>query len=267
MQDRERLNLGKSPGGETITTTCVFTRGWGPALHREFEAYGKLTSEGLAALGDQPSRALRQVPARRDLLREGEPATSVYILLEGWASRYKTMADGRRQVVAFFLPGDVFDTHVLPLQLMDHSIAAITALSVAEIERAEFDALLESRPDLARALWRQDSMSIAVQREWTFNVGQRTAFERIAHILCEIFLRLRHGGRTQGNACDFPLTQVDLADATALTPVHVNRTLQEMRRDGLIELQHRVLVIPDLAALQAAGMFNPAYLQLGALRV
>lgn len=238
----------------------------GAQLHREFEAYGKLTAEDRAALAGFSTRSVRQVPARRDLVREGEPATSVYMMLEGWASRYKALPDGRRQVVAFFLPGDVFDTHILPLQQMDHSIAAITALTVAEVDRAEFDALLATRPELARALWRQDLVSIAVQREWTLNVGQRTAFERIAHILCEIYLRLDNAGRTKDGSCEFPLTQVDLAEATGLTAVHVNRTLQDLRRDGLIELQHRVLKIPDLAALQAAGMFNPAYLQIDALR-
>lgn len=105
-------------------------------------------------------------------------------------------------------------------------------------------------------------MTVAIQREWTLNLGQRTAYERLSHLMVEMFLRLQTVGLTNGNACDFPLTQVDLADATGLTAVHVNRTLQELRKDGLIELQSRRLVIPDMRALKGVAMFNDNYLHL-----
>ena len=101
-----------------------------------------------------------------------------------------------------------------------------------------------------------------MQREWTTNVGQRTAYERLAHLFCELFVRLRTVGLTDGKSCDFPPTQLDLADATGLTSVHVNRTIQELRRDGLIELHNRRLTIPDLRALMNACMFNANYLHL-----
>jgi CRP-like cAMP-binding protein len=103
----------------------------------------------------------------------------------------------------------------------------------------------------------------AIQREWTLNLGQRTAYERIAHLFVELFLRLEVVGLTNGGSCEFPLTQNDIADATGLTAVHVNRTLQDLRRDGLVELQSRVLTIPDMKALKNAALFNENYLHLG----
>lgn len=105
-------------------------------------------------------------------------------------------------------------------------------------------------------------MTASVQREWTLNVGQRSAFERVAYLLVELFLRLECVGLTDGESCEFPLTQTDLADATGLTAVHVNRTLQELRRAGLIVLQNRTLTLPNRDALKRAAMFNSNYLHL-----
>ncbi len=112
-------------------------------------------------------------------------------------------------------------------------------------------------PRLKQALFWDQLVTVSVQREWTLNVGHRTAYERIAHLLCEMIFRLRAVGLSDGKSCDFPLTQVDLADATGLTSVHVNRTLQELRREGLIELHGRKLAVPKLEALMIAGTFIP----------
>jgi CRP-like cAMP-binding protein len=115
---------------------------------------------------------------------------------------------------------------------------------------------------VTQALWWESLVNSAIQREWTLNVGQRTAYERISHLLAELYLRLKTVGLTQNGSCDFPLTQTDVADATGLTAVHVNRTLQELRRDNLIVLERRRLTIPDLRSLMDAAMFNPNYLHL-----
>ena len=205
---------------------------------------------------------VRDVPARRDIVREGEKPRAVNVVLEGWACRYKQLPDGRRQVVSFFLPGDLCDANIFILKEMDHSIGAITAVRYAEILPADFEDLMAQSPRVTQALWWHELVTAAVQREWTTNVGQRTAFERIAHLFCELFLKLQQVGRTNGTSCDFPLTQIDIADATGLTSVHVNRTLQELRREGLIELANKRLTIPDLAALMNVAMFNPNYLHL-----
>ena len=205
---------------------------------------------------------VREVAARRDLVREGEKPRAVNVVLDGWACRYKQLPDGRRQVVSFFLPGDLCDANVFILKEMDHSIGAITRVRYAEIMPADFEDLMAQSPRVTQALWWHELVTAAVQREWTTNVGQRTAYERIAHLFCEIFLKLRQVKLTDGDSCDFPLTQIDIADATGLTSVHVNRTLQELRREGLIELANKRLTIPDLKALMNVSMFNPNYLHL-----
>lgn len=188
----------------------------------------------------------------------------MHLVLDGWACRYKQMPDGRRQVLSFFVPGDLCDSNVFLLDEIDHSIGAITRLRYAEIGPEDFDTMVSSSPALRRAFWWNELVAAAIAREWIVNVGQRTALERIAHLLCELFVRLRDAGLTDGDGCDFPLTQADLAEATGLTSVHVNRTIQELRRDGLIILQGRRLTIPDLGALKRAGLFNGNYLHRGA---
>lgn len=231
-------------------------------LERHLDAYAKLSQLDRQLLDRTLAKNVRHLDARRDLIREGEKPRGVNVVLEGWACRYKQLPDGRRQVVSFFLPGDLCDANVFILKEMDHSIGAITRLRYAEISPPDFERLMTSSPRITQALWWHELVVAAVQREWTTNVGQRTAYERIAHLFCELFIRLRTVGLTDGASCDFPITQLDIADATGLTSVHVNRTIQELRRDGLIELHNKRLTIPDLKALMNAAMFNGNYLHL-----
>ncbi|NUS99880.1 MAG: Crp/Fnr family transcriptional regulator [Sphingomonas sp.] len=232
-----------------------------PALVHRLDAFTRLSPEDRSAIA-KLSRVSRVVPARRDLIREGEKPKFVHLMVEGWACRYKTLPDGRRQIVAFFVPGDFCDLNVYVLKQMDHSIGAITRLAVSDISRDEMDRLTTDCPRITQALWWEALVNSAIQREWTLNIGQRTAYERIGHLLVELFLRLRSVGQTSGNSCDFPLTQTDLADATGLTAVHVNRTLQELRRDELIILERKRLTIPSIRNLMSASMFNSNYLHL-----
>ena len=231
-------------------------------LALRLQAFTRLSQDDLAAIDQLAKRGLRDIGARRDLLQEGDPPRVVNLILDGWACRYKTLPDGRRQIVGLFLPGDLCDMNVYLLKQMDHNIGAITALRVAEITREDFERLLARHPRLAEALFWNELVTVAIQREWTLNLGQRSAYERIAHLLCETFLRLRTVGLTSDSMCPFPLTQLDIADASGLTAVHVNRTLQELRRDRLIELQSRILTIPDLEALKSAALYNDNYLHL-----
>lgn len=233
----------------------------GSALALRLEAFTRLSNDDRAALA-RVSHVTREAPPRRDVVREGEKPRDVHLVVQGLACRYKTLPDGRRQIVGFFVPGDFCDLNVYVLQEMDHSIAAITRVRVADIDRDAMDALTAERPRVTQALWWHELVNASMQREWILNIGQRTAYERLAHLLVEMFLRLRAVGLTQGQCCDFPVTQTDLADATGLTSVHVNRTLQELRRDGLIELAHKRLRIPDLQRLMDASMFNANYLHL-----
>ena len=239
----------------------VISYGSGPAVASKLEAFTRLSQDDRASLA-QISRNFRYVEARRDLISEGDKPRFVHLMLDGWACRYKQLPDGKRQIVALFVPGDFCDVNVYILKAMDHSIGAITRLKVAMITAEEMSALTAERPRITQALWWHELVTAAVQREWTLNLGQRSAYERLAHLLVELYLRLNVVGRAQNGRCDFPLTQNDLADATGLTSVHVNRTLQELRRDGLIELERKQLQILDLERLMDVSMFNPNYLHL-----
>ena len=231
------------------------------ALALRLDTFTRLSQDDRAAI-ERLSKIARIVAPRRDLIREGEMPQHIHLMVEGWACRYKALPDGRRQIVAFFVPGDFCDLNIYILRAMDHSVCAITRLAVADICRDDMDNLTANYPRITQALWWESLVNGAIQREWTLNIGQRTAYERLSHLLVELYLRLKTVGLTQNGSCDFPLTQNDLADATGLTAVHVNRTVQELRRDGLIELERRRLHIPDLQRIMDVAMFNPNYLHL-----
>jgi CRP-like cAMP-binding protein len=235
-------------------------------LLRRLEEYTDLSADARDALAALAARPPVRIAARRDLIRQGATPLHVYLISKGWACRYKSLPDGRRQIVDFLIPGDLCDLNIYILSRIDHSIGAITALDVIEIPREQLESVTERHPQITRALWWQELVSKSCHREWIVNVGARSAMERLAHLLCEMFLRLESIGASDGRSCDFPLTQRDLADATGLTSVHVNRTLQRLRERSLISLEDRRLVIPDMAALKATGLFNPDYLHLDRLR-
>lgn len=235
--------------------------GFGPAVASKLQLFAKLSTDDRAALA-AISRNFRFVDARRDVIAEGDRPCHVHLVLDGWACRYKQLPDGKRQIVSLFVPGDLCDINVCILGRMDHSIGAITRLKVALITPEDMNALTAERPQVTQALWWHELVTAGIQREWTLNLGQRSAYERLAHLLVELYLRLHSVGRAQHCRCDFPLTQNDLADATGLTSVHVNRTLQELRRDQLIELERKQLQILNLQRLMDASMFNPNYLHL-----
>ena len=227
----------------------------------KLEAFTRLSTDDRAAIA-RVSRNVRFVEPRRDVISEGDKPRHVHLVLDGWACRYKQLPDGKRQIVSLFVPGDFCDVNVYILKYMDHSIGAITRLKVAMITPDEMNALTSERPRVVQALWWHELVTSAIQREWTLNIGQRSAYERLAHLLIELYIRLNSVGRAHDGRCDFPLTQNDLADATGLTAVHVNRTLQELRRDGLIELDRKQLQILNLEQMMDVAMFNPNYLHL-----
>jgi len=227
----------------------------------KLEAFARLSTDDRVAL-ERVTQNTRYIDARRDLISEGDKPRYVHLVLDGWAARYKSLPDGKRQIVSLFVPGDFCDVNVYILKYMDHSIGAITRLKVALISPDEMSVLTEGRPRITQALWWHELVTIAIQREWTLNLGQRSAYERLGHLLVELYLRLRTVGRARDGRCDFPLTQNDLADATGLTAVHVNRILQELRRDNLIELERKQLHVLDLERLMDVSMFNLNYLHL-----
>lgn len=226
------------------------------------ERYVRLSAEDRSALDRLKEAPLCQTRARRDIVREGESPSVVRLVVSGWACRYKDLPDGRRQIVGFFVPGDFCDLNVYILQRMDHSIGALTPVSYLAIPPDLMEWLGAARPRVAQALLWHHLVESSIQREWLLNIGQRNALERLAHLLLELFFRLRVVGLAKSNVIDFPLTQHDLAEATGITPVHLNRTLQELRRQGLVELRSKRLQILDLEKLMQLSMFNMNYLHL-----
>jgi CRP-like cAMP-binding protein len=230
-------------------------------LIRKLEHFAPFTAEErealLAACSD-----VRRVGAREDLARQGDHPTAVNLLLSGFACRYKVLPDGRRQLMAFFVPGDFCDFRNFLLARLDHSIGTLAQGTIATLPMERVEALLARWPRIARAIWWSQLVEEAITREWVVNLGQRTAIERTAHLFCEVFWRLRAVGLTRGHACEMPFTQTELADTLGLSAVHVNRTLQELRRSELITLRERELTIHDLEALQDLALFDPVYLHL-----
>jgi len=229
------------------------------SLIRKLEHCALLSPEDKRAL-ESVCGSVRQLPARSILVTEGDAAQRVNVILEGFACRFRLQADGRRQMVGLLLPGDMCDIRVCILKHMDHSIGTLSPVQVAQIPRESADWLMERCPRLARAFWWSTLVEESIAREWVVNVGHRTAFERMAHLFCEVFERLHAVGLTRGDTCDLPLTQSELGDALSLSAVHVNRVLMEMRHNRLITLRNQQLTIHDYPALRNVAGFDPRYL-------
>ncbi len=204
----------------------------------------------------------RHFAPREDLIHERKQTEGIFVIVEGFACRYKILPDGRRQIVGLLLPGDMCDLRVFLLKQMDHSICALSPVATTIILPDAALDLLEQSPCLTRALWWTTAVEDSITREWVVNVGFRSARARIAHLFCEIFWRLEAVGLTRDNQCQLPLTQIELGDTLALSPVHVNRTLMYMRRANIVRLHRGQLELLDRAALEDTAGFDPNYLHL-----
>lgn len=229
-------------------------------LTRKLELFGPLPDADMRLLEDS-IRQPREVPAGVDLIQEGASPSDVFLILDGFACRYKILRDGTRQIVAYLVPGDFCDFQVFVLRQMDHSLGTLSRCTVVNISR---ERILEwtERPAIARALWFATMVDEATLREWLVNIGARSAEHRIAHLLCELLLRLGSMGMTNGDTFELPLTQREIGDTMGLSSVHVNRVLQKLRAEGLITLRNHALVILDAHRLKAVCGFDPNYLHL-----
>lgn len=208
----------------------------------------------LAQLNGQPC----SFQPHRYLAHERQFRDCIYLIQEGWAARYRMFSDGRRQITALYLPGDFCDLRWTQFPEADQAISALTSVKALAISRDHLLDECERNTTLRSSIWRQMLISESRQSDWIVNLGRKRALERISHLLCEIHYRLHGAGLTVDGQCAMPLTQVDLADITGLTPVHVNRTLQEMRAKSLIDLRSKWLRIPDLQTLRSAGLYSHA---------
>lgn len=220
-----------------------------------------LTAEEQQAVRNLVSSTMR-VPADRVIVRAGVPLKESMILLEGWAARAKDLPSGQRQFAEIHLPGDFTDLHSFTLKRLDHDVVSITPCTLALVPHERLKAMTETLPHLTRVYWFATNLDAAIHREWALSLGRRSAISRMAHLFCELLVRLEISGLTVGNSYDFPLTQVELGESLGLTSVHVNRTLQELRRLGLIEVENRRVNILDLEALKGVAEFDPSYLYL-----
>lgn len=230
------------------------------AFVEKLRGYVSLTDEDVRLLTDACS-VQREVPALYDLIREGDKPVSVFVMLEGWACRYKLLPEGGRQIVAFMMPGDFCDMHVAVLDEMDHSISTLTPARVAMINRASIEKLIETRPAITRAFWRTQLVDEGVLRAWIVCMGRRSSIQRVAHLLCELYIRAQNIGLCgETGHCALPISQIVLADALGLTPVHVNRVLRELRLRGAMAKNARKLVIVDIVLLTLIAGFDENYL-------
>lgn len=184
-------------------------------------------------------------------------------MLAGYSIRTKVTGNGNRQILAVHMKGDMVDLQNSILKKADHSVQMLTAAKVALIPREEIVRLAAERPQVGQAMWLDTLVEASIAREWIMNVGQRDARARISHLLCEFSLRLKLAGLGQDNLYELPMTQEQLADTTGLTPVHVNRTLKALEKDGLISRSTpRSIEIGDWRKLADVGDFDSNYLHL-----
>jgi CRP-like cAMP-binding protein len=208
---------------------------------------------------------VRNLPADTVIVHAGRLLSFSVLLLEGLLCRYKDLSDGQRQITELHVPGDFADLHSFTLKRLDHNIMTITPCRVAIVPHEKLEDITERFPHLTRLYWFTTNMDAAIHREWEVSLGRRTAVSRIAALFCEMKLRLEMVGLTEGPSYEFDITQTDLAECVGLTPIHVNRTLKDLRERGLVQFKSGRVTIGDWNGLATVAEFDPAYLYLGKL--
>jgi CRP-like cAMP-binding protein len=197
-----------------------------------------------------------------DLVLEGQRPSRSMLVASGFTCRYRVLADGNRQLTAIHIAGDFVDLHSFLLKEMDHSVGALTTGAVITFPHERLVELTERYPHLTRLLWLLTLLDGAIHREWLVGMGRLSAAERTAHLICEVYARLKVVGMVDGNRFAFPITQASMADAVGISSVHINRVLQELRQRHLISWDRGILEIVDWAALSTLAGFDDRYLHL-----
>jgi CRP-like cAMP-binding protein len=230
-------------------------------LIRKLESIFTLSDEERQALADLPMQVLA-LKENQDIVREGDRPSRSCLILSGFVCVYKITGEGKRQIVTFNIPGDIPDLQSLHLKVLDTSMGTITPCRVGFIPHDALHDICIRHPRIMGAFWRETLIDSAIFREWMTSMGRRGAYGRIAHLLCEMLVRMRAVGLAEGLACNLPITQAEFGDALGLSTVHVNRVLQELRANELIELKGDRLNILDWDRLKEEGGFDPSYLHL-----
>jgi CRP-like cAMP-binding protein len=225
--------------------------------------------ESIAPVSDQERQAIVALPMTvrdlkedQDIVRDHDRPSQCCLIIKGFACRYKVLPGGKRQIFSFHIPGDIPDLQSIHLDVMDHNLGTLVPSKVGFMPHETLHKFIRAHPRIGDIFWRDTLIDAAVFREWMANVGRREAYARVAHLLCELYVRLKAVGLANGRTYALPITQAELADATSMSTVHVNRSLQKLRGDGLIRSGKRSVVIEDWDGLQAAGEFDPTYLHL-----
>jgi CRP-like cAMP-binding protein len=206
--------------------------------------------------------ASRSVPIKHDIVREDDRPGGSTLLLSGLAMRYRVLRNGARQITAIHLPGDFVDLHSFPLKDMDHSVGTLSQCEVAAIPHSALREIVRTDPDLTEMLWRLSLLDGAIHREWLVAMGGLPGVSHLAHLLCEVYIRLAHIGLAKDFAFDLPVTQVDLGDALGLSAVHANRIMQDLRGNSVIKFDGKRVAILDWDRLVEIGEFDDKYLHL-----
>jgi CRP-like cAMP-binding protein len=205
---------------------------------------------------------IREHSAHRAIVRAGTSLSVSTLLIEGIVCRYKDLSDGQRQIMELHVAGDFVDLHGFLLKQIEHNIGSMTPVRVALVPHDALRRITETHPHLTRMLWFSTLLDAAIHRERILSIGRRSALSRVAHILCEMLVRLRLVGLADEWAYALPLTQADIADASGLTSVHVNRMLKKLRDAGLLTFRGGRVTIGDWEGLQRVAEFDSAYLFL-----
>lgn len=239
-----------------------------PALSpmlRKLRLWVNLTPEQEQALLDLP-HSVTMIDKQKVIVREGDDISHCWVVLSGYCVRFKYVGSGGRQIVSIHMKGDLVDLHNALLGVADHGVQTLTACKMAKLPIEAIRELSDKDSAIKDALWFDTLVDASIYCEWVANVGRRDAATRIAHLLCEFALKLDAVGLEQLHY-ELPMTQDQLADATGLTAVHVNRTLQALEQDGLIErATAKSVIIGDWKKLAEAGDFQSDYLHLNSIK-
>lgn len=232
-------------------------------LLKRLRYYCDLDEETSKPLLDMPGR-LAEAPRGTDLIVAGDTPTHGFIVETGWAIRYTLLSDGRRQVLNVLMPGDIFDLQVFIAAEADHSVTAITDMTVKTFKAEDLLDLFNLSGRLAQALWWASVQEEAMLREQIVRNGRRNAGERIAHFLLELHRRAVMVDEGRGDGFRLPMTQTLVGDALGLTSIHVNRILKRFRDEGFIKRAGQWIELTNVEALVELCEFDPSYLHLDA---
>lgn len=204
----------------------------------------------------------RNYAADHDIVAQDSRPTTSQLLVEGLAGRYKVLADGSRQITAVHVPGDFMDLHGFLLKTLAHGVVALTPCRLALVEHTTLKRLSETEPHLTRMLWLDTLIDGSIHREWIVAMGRRNAVSRIAHFVCELYVRLKIVNKVDGLSFRLPLSQSEIADVLGMSIVHANRTIQRLRREGAIKWEGDVIRIENWRQLTRLAEFDDTYLCL-----